>query len=478
MSNPRREPWSHDAARESLAAFWRRRTRLLALQINAVWWLEHFLVQASVVGVVGAFLLLWVRSRGGAFLPVAWIAIGAAAAVAATIAWVRAKNRFESVASARVLLEDRFGLDARLSAAEAGVGDWPATLADADLPWPVRLRAGRPLARVALVAGMLAAGALVPVADADAPRGLPERPPVDAETVARWVEELRHERAIDESSAEEVAARVDELVSRPRERWYEHAGLEAAAHLREQTAADIEALARDLAAAGSAAEALAGADPLAPRDAAAAKARLADAAARLAADGLRPSATAAAELAKRSPEGLGELSPEDLARLAEALAANRTALREALARSGGFDLDAFDAGEPCPDCGGDGTCRHGATGKPCAKCGKAHCAACAAKAGSKAGRGGISRGPGTAPLSLGEERALGTERSERVTAPVDVERGAAGELLEVLDGEPAREEDWTGPTDGGAAADGGGGGAVRVDELLPHERATLRRYFK
>jgi hypothetical protein len=48
----------------------------------------------------------------------------------------------------------------------------------------------------------------------------------------------------------------------------------------------------------------------------------------------------------------------------------------------------------------------------------------------------------------------------------------------VIDGAPAAEEPWSGPRDGGVAVDGAGGGAVRVDELLPAERATLRRYFK
>ncbi len=445
------------------AAHWRWRTRMLALEINSAWWLDHFLVPVFLLGIVGAFSLLWVRTRRVDLLPAAWAGIALAALIAAIVSWMSARRRFESIESARVLLEDRLGLDARLSAAEAGVGEWPPIAAGTDLSWPVRIRAGRPLLHASLAAAMLAAGALVPVTDADAARSLPDRPPPDAEAVSRWVEEMREAKAVDEDAAADLSDRVAELLARPRDRWYEHSGLEAAAHLREQTAADIAALARDLAEAGSAAEALAGGKRGEARDAAAR--RLAGAASRLASGGLRPSEATAAALATSGPEGIAELSPERLARLAEALAANRSALRQALQRAGAFDLGAFTPGEPCPECGAE--CK---SGKPCAKCGS--------RGGRDGGRGDVTRGPGTAPMTLGAEGELGTRRSERVTAPLDVERGAAGELLEVVDGDEPVNEEWAGPVDGGTAVDGDGGGAVRVDDLAPRERATLRRYFK
>ena len=456
------------------AARWDRRTRLLALGINAAWWADRFLPLVFVVGVGGSFLLVWARSRRPDLVPAAWGTIGVATLAAAVAAWFLARGRFESEASARVLLEDRLGLDARLSAAASGVGEWPESDPELARRWPVTLRLSRPLVGAVLVAAMLAAGALVPMAAAVVPSGRPERPPADVEAVSRWAEELDRAAAVDADTVRELADRAERILDRPRDRWYDHAGLEAAAHLREQTAADLDALARDLLEATSAAEALSRAGAGTPRDASVAKERLAEATRRLASGNVRPGAAAANDLSASSPDRLGELSREDLARLATALAANRAALREALARAGEFDLDAFDEAEPCPHCEAGGACPQCEAGKPCR--GK-RCTACEGRQGSARG-GSIARGPGEAPLTLGRPAAVDGTRTERITALTDLERSAAGDLLEVIDGAPAAEEPWSGPRDGGVAVDGAGGGAVRVDELLPAERATLRRYFK
>jgi phosphopantothenoylcysteine decarboxylase/phosphopantothenate--cysteine ligase len=45
----------------------------------------------------------------------------------------------------------------------------------------------------------------------------------------RWIDELQREKAIDERSAGAVNDRIEEILERPRDAWYEHATLEATA---------------------------------------------------------------------------------------------------------------------------------------------------------------------------------------------------------------------------------------------------------
>ena len=428
-------PIDTNLARDPAAAHWERRARLLAAEINAGWWLSSWLPTALVIGIAGTFALLWARWQAVELVPFAWGAIGVALALAGVTAWFTSRPRFESVASARVLLEERLGLHARLSSAAAGVGDWPGRRIDLDGRWPVRIRATRPAMLLALVGAMLAAAMAIPVADAGAFRRRAIEAPADAEIVSKWIDELQREKAIDDRSASAVQERIEEILERPRDAWYEHATLEAAGTLREQTAAELATLARNLAAAEQAGD-------------------------------------AGEKLGKEAAEALADLSPEQLRELAAALRANRSKLKAALAKAANFDLAALGPESDCEGCKPCGTCKECREGKPCKK---GACAAC-----SRAGRGGINRGPGEAPMKAGKEEDLGATRRELVTAPTDIERSAAGELLDVVDAEHAVDESaYGGPQAGGSIAPtADGGGPSRVDNLLPREQDAVRRFFK
>lgn len=463
-------PIDTNLARDPSAAHWERRARLLAAEINVGWWLSSWLPTALVIGIAGTFALLWARWQAVELVPFAWGAIGVALVVAGVTAWFQSRPRFESVGSARVLLEERLGLHARLSSAAAGVGDWPGRRIDLDGRWPVRIRATRPVMLLALVGTMLAAAMAIPVADAGAFRRRSIEAPADAEIVSKWIDELQREKAIDERSAGAVQERIEEILERPRDAWYEHATLEAAGTLREQTAAELAALARNLAAAEQAAASLA-ASPAGSEKQRDSRA-LAAAARQLALGGMRPAGDAGEKLGKEAAEALADLSPEQLRELAAALRANRSKLKAALAKAANFDLAALGPESDCEGCKPCGTCKECRDGKPCKK---GACAAC-----SRAGRGGINRGPGEALMKAGTEEDLGATRRELVTAPTDIERSAAGELLDVVDAEHAVDESaYAGPQAGGnIAPTADGGGPSRVDNLLPREQDAVRRFFK
>ena len=460
------------------ARFWKAAVRRLAVEINLGWWLSAWLPMAAVVALAGMVAMLQVRWRAGEAAAGVWVGIAAALAVAAVISWWQARSRFESEAAARVRLEDALGLKARLTSATEGVGPWPEPVPRQSMTWPVSWKWRKPAAVVGCLGALLVLAWLVPIAGASVARRHVIEKPADARMVEQWIDELRREDLVDERSADEVERKIKELTERPAEEWYEHASLEAAGTLKEQTASEMREMAENVAAAAQAAAALEAMQDSLPAPLREALAnQLAAAMQDLERGEFKPAGDLAALLRDLEPADLGQLSPEQLAALAKRLAANRRALAAALANCEGFDLgdvdgwcDACSGCKPCGECAG---CK---AGKGCLK----KCAACGRCQGGRPGRGGITRGRGDAELSFGEENDLGEKRIERIQKPIDVDRAAPDEVLAVVDGEHEVDESaYTGPrAGGGIAGEGDGGSAVQIDALLPAEQSAVRRFFE
>jgi hypothetical protein len=423
------------------ARYWQTATTRLAREINLGWWFSGWLPMALAIGLIGMFSLLLARWRGWP----SWIVfsgIGLALVAAAGIAWWQSRRRFETPSSARVRLEEALGLKARLTAASAGVGSWPQQPVGEAIHWPVRWRWQRPIGWLAVVVGLLVLAARVPVADPGAPKTYTIEKPPDARVVETWMDALRREEAVDERSIERVRDRIAELMERPSEAWYEHATLEAAGTLKEQTAADMRELLENLAKAEAAAAQLQDMTDSVPqelRDTLARDLRLAAQALGLA--GMKPPAELLELLEQLE---FSDLPPSECQGLCKKLGMNRERLLRALAEAPDFDLDAIPfALGACP------------------------------------GIGGIDRGRGDAELTRGEEHDLGTKRKEKVNQALDMERAAPDELLAVIDGEhDIDEQAYAGPTAGGTAREGDGGTSVEVDSLVPAEQAVVRRFFE
>jgi hypothetical protein len=434
-----------DVAREMAAAsagFWQSATRRLAREINIGWWFSRLMPMVVTIGLVGMFTMLLVRWRGGSVFGV-FLGIAIALGTAAIVAWWRGRSQFESVASARVRLEEALALKTRLTAASAGVGSWPTRPDDAAFVWPVRWRWQQPLGWVAAITVLLMLAARVPVADPGAPKTYTIEKPPDARVVEQWMDALRREEAVDERSVERVRDRIAELMERPTEDWYEHASLEAAGTLKEQTAAELTELMENLAKAEAAAAQLREMTEAIPQDVRDALAKdLKLAALALEMGGFKPPADLAELLRELQGRDLAELTPGECEGLCEKLGANRELLLRALAKSPELDLDAL-AMLAVP------------------------------------GEGGIDRGRADAELKLGEEHDLKTSRKEKVNQALDIERAAPDELLAVVDGEHDIDETaYTGPAAGGTAKEGDGGTSVEVDSLLPAEQKVVRRFFE
>ena len=403
------------------------------------------------VALIGAAAVLLVRWMPVVELRWVWAALGALVLLGGVVAWLTIRKRFESAAAAQVRLEDALQLKTRLSAAEAGVGEWPQPVEKID--WPVRWQWQRPLGVMGISALVLALAAWLPIPQKAVAKARVIEKPSAVKEVEKWVENLKKEQAAEENSLEDVEKKIADMLKRPSENWYEHGSLEAADNLKEQTAEMLRQLADNLADADRAASALQAAGDAMPQEARDSVGKeLANAAQALRTGGIKPNEQLLKQLQNamgQCQNGSCQLSKEQLEALSKQLKENAKALAEALKNSPELNLE--------------------------------ECLGRCLKPGDKPGKGAPTRGPGEAPLSFNrEETNLDTKKTETLTSQLDLERLAPGDVLGVSDGKHEVDKNgYTGPQQGGAIQNtGDGGAAVWQNSLLPDERETLKRYFK
>lgn len=414
------------------AAYWRRRARGVALRHNVAWWLARFLPAAFAWSAVIACVLLALRHMEIS-TRAPWIVFAVGLAILAGFAWGRGRRQYLSIADGLVRLDARLRLNNRLTAASAGVGEFPGRQpADDGLRW----RWPRLLAVSGGAVAILVAAANVPVRRAHFERVAVE-PPLAWTEVAEWAEELDKSDAVEPEAVRKLRDQLGDLSAQPEENWYAQSSLEAGDALREQTADSIAALQRNLQAASSA---LAAAEGASPADAQALGQKLAAAVEGLQMGNLPLRSEALAELKGLDPAKLRALDPKRLAELRKCL------------------------GE-----------------------GEKACAACLGPGGEKlaggaveTGNGGVDRGPGAAPLGLRDRPTdLHTQTTEAL-ADGDLSRALPGDVVAVQRNAPQAEGAI--PPAGESAGDistvGTGGRAVWRDELTPQERKVLERFFK
>src|SRR4051794_14065595 len=105
--------------------FWLRRARAVVWRHGAARWLELFLPAIVAIAGAGAVGVLIARGAGMRVQPI-YIGMAAAAVLAAGGAVRFSRQRTLPLPQALVRLEDQGRLHTRLSAAQSGVGDWPA----------------------------------------------------------------------------------------------------------------------------------------------------------------------------------------------------------------------------------------------------------------------------------------------------------------------------------------------------------------
>lgn len=437
--------------------YWKDQSSALSRRINFGWFLQTLSAPLLVVSALGAVATLILR-REFSEIPLAVIGISLATClvITAVVALVLAARRFEKPEQTLVRIEAYAGLHSALSAASAGVSQWPEppqTLPDS-LKWHLPKTLAPPLTAVAL----LAVGLLVPISAKQAAPPAPSNQPQAWSQIDSQLEQLAEDAMVDEEYIEEMEKRLDQLRAQEEEEWFSHASLEATDSLEESHNSNIEKLDRELSEAGNALQALAeNTDILNAQQKQKLTEQFEQALQGLQNGAMKPNPELLDQLSKLDPNDLGKLTPEQMQQLKEGI----EKLKESL--------------EKCKDCQGGQGQGEGDWEDQLLGDGEGEGEG---ESDDSKGSGGVNRGPGHDPnvlrggkdsLEIGEVTGLNAE---------DLSRAIPGDLLQLQDGKHSVDESASKSSAGGSAAEGKGGDRVWRDSLAPDEQRALKKYFE
>lgn len=421
--------------------FWLQRARREAWRFNFGWWLQKFLPWVIGLGLVGSVGVLLLRSTEQKPEWAGW-AVLIAGLVGVVVSLISARKKFLTTTEALVRLDADLHLRNRLTAAESGIGEWPQPKPEAALAlaWNWKSLWWPPLTALALTI----AAVLVPLPEGHAKAISAKATPPTWTTTQEKLDELRKDEVVQEEAVEEFQKALDALKKQPSDQWFRHESLEASDNLQTQLDQSLGALQKNLETALGALE------------------------------------------ASRSLEGsqlqaLSQPMNEALQKALQGMEMGKLPLDEKmLAQLKNLDVSKMRqlSAEECKKLGDKlkaciGTCSNGFCKGD--KAGEAMLALLAVP-----GNGGVSRGPGAAPLSLKEyETQLGTKNTETVSND-DLSNAAIGDLMGLGSGQhEVDKNNWTGPQAGGTISSAGSGGeAVWEQSATPREQEALRRFFQ
>lgn len=446
---------------DKAARAWRSLARRTTRKMNFGWWLDRFSPLLIGVSVIAAAVILILRSRSLPMADNAPLLIGAGTmlVISAITAWLLARRRFMGEREGLVCLEDRLTLKNALTTAERGVGQWPPPPADTDrVDTGLKWNWSRILGPLLVATLAVTAALLIPVSNVSAAKTPPSEPLAWAQ-MEEWMELLEDEALIQEEGIEEIQEKIEELRNQPEDEWFSHSSLEASDTLRQTLSQQIQNLGTELANAERDLNALQNyGSQLSEESKEKLLAEYDQALQNLALSGL-----------PLNPDLLKMLEGVDPSQLAQGQMSGLSqeqldALREALQKGA----------QACSQCNGNGQ------GEGLPKLGEGDAALMTLlKQGQQPGSGAINRGPGPAPLFLGDhETDLGTANIEGVEN-ADLSKAAPGDVLGVGLAEHDLDEQSTGPRQAGEVGSvGQGGDTVWKESLMPTEKAVLKRYFK
>jgi hypothetical protein len=435
---------------------WLRLARRTARKVNLAWWWQHLAPLLGVTGLVGFAVIVWLRSRGGE-IGLAQVApwLAGALALAGGSAWLRGRKHFISAEQGLVRLEAQLRLRNALSAAAAGVAPWPDAPPQVRDGWTWRWPwLGGPVAGAAVC---FAAALLLPIRP-DAAALAPTVQPQAWQQMDDWLKQLEEEQVLAPESQEELAEKLDALRDQPPDKWFSHESLHASDTLRQQMQHNLQQMGAGMETAERSLNFL---DKYDAQLNSAAKEQLLEdfqnALQGLKANQLQLDPALLQQLQKLDPSQLKNLDAKQLAELKQALQKKSGTCKSC--QSGGSQ----------PGFLGDGKGEDDELAQLMALM----------KQKQGAGKGGVQRGPGTAPLTLADtESNLGTNKLETVANP-DYSRASVADQLGLSDGKHEVDQTATGPQAAGAIqAIGQGGEQVWRESLTPSEKAVLKRVFK
>jgi hypothetical protein len=419
--------------------FWRTRAGTTQRVFNFGWWLQMLLPFFVILSIATMATVLWLRST---HRPLDAVAIGflVGLAVVAVAAWFRSRSRFFSRTDALARLDVDLRLHNRLTCAHLGVGNWPAPISNARVRHQWQWRAL--FIPLTISAALVAAAFWIPVPAPDDGRTAIEEPGAWAE-VESWLDSLERGELADPEAIASTREAVEALRNRPEEEWFSHRSLEAGDHLREDVRGAIQSLAAQLDTAANTLDLARQSDPAnqALNDQLARD--LSQASLALASGRLPLAAARLTELSDADLQKIRQLTPDEWKELKARLCNGAMTCRQCVGADGLEPLNAMIV----------------AAGSP--------------------GVGGVTRGPGAAPLTMKDSHPDIDPASQEALSNDDLSRAALGDISGMQSAEHTVDETlWHGPIrNGGSASVGAGGDAVWTQSTTPDEQAVLGRFF-
>ena len=412
--------------------FWIKKARRLAFRRNLAHWLDRLLPLVSVVCFIGAVILLICRISRRSHLGL-WAGLGLALLVGIATSWYYRKNRRFNINDSLARLDEVGRLHNRLTAAHAGVGDWPAPC---EIREPVRWNWRRLAGPVALSVAVLLAAEWGKLPNSRARENAVE-PPLAWAQVSSWVQILEQSQLLEPDALQNLRDAVDQVRQKSPESWYSQSTLEAADTLRDKTEQSLKSMLRDLeksaAALSSAGSPGSSADELKTLDNSMQEA-------------LRGLQSGDLQLRKETMAGLKKI---DLTKAKQLDPSQMAKIRQNLK----------------------------AGARVCEKCVGPSVAAGKEKIGESGGLGG---GEKTAPLTVKPAPTnLQTEETDTISND-DLSHAAIGDVVGTDKGKHQVKKNAPQQAMAGGAINstGEGGEAVWRDSLAPEDRDVLKRFFK
>ncbi len=485
------------------ARLWKSRGRGVCRRVNFGWWLSFFVPTCLALSVIFLCFILSAKRLGWTLTPI-WSAFAGGLALAGLLVLFIVKRRFIVLAEGLARLEAQMRLHNQLSVANVGFTSWPESTKTVEAP--VRWRWNRLVSAAVLQLALILAALFLPVRRAEQNAiATSIEPPVSLGQVEAWVEELREEQLIAPEALERFEEQQNELLTQPKEEWYDHSSLEAGEALREKMESAIDSLTQGLAQAGSALEELEERSAhLSAEEREALQSQLGEALSDLQSNSLPLQAELINPLTEFAEKGLENFSKSELEELRKGIAKNQAKLQDLKkSRTGKGTEQKQEAGangkqstEGKQSSKGEkqasGNCENGSStdGGMCEmepnKSGDGEGEAGGRSAGErengtgKEQPGGISRGPGEAPLSLEEKSPqLTSGRVENIPGSEGLADDEVGEMVGLRPKIPDVNGDAVDRGSGLEAASGVRGGAAALEgRFVPEEQAIVKKYFE
>lgn len=435
---------------------WNHIARRTQAKINAAWWLDRFTPMLVALSVLMAGTVLYLRSKTADLSPVVLISTFAGVLVALGIAaWFTSRRRFVQKRDTLARLDDQLQLNNALTTADHGVGGWPEPPSTETINSGLKWHWPRILTPFLVSILVIMAAFLIPVTVIQGTSLPPPSQPLAWEQMEDWLQTLDEAELVEEEALDDVREQIEQLRGQPKDEWFSHSSMEASDSLRDALSKQIEQLGSDL---SNTERDLNAFQNFSSQMTESTKNQLLQDYSQA----MKNLSLGQLPLDSELMEALKNIDPSKLKNMSQLSKEQMDQLRKQLRKGAQASKKAgFGKGEGLPGL------EQGDMSSYLMK-----------KNGKGPGRGGISRGPGEAPITLGDPNHLGTNNLESVHNP-DLSRAAPGDMIGTGTTEHEIDKSKHGAQQAGSVkSTGQGGDTIWKESLLPAEKKLLQRYFK